>query len=68
VRICAEVHALRDEHPRTIAPASALGTEPFKLARPLSNLVNQAYGLTPDEIALLCHTTLPRTPSSSPAR
>ncbi|MCY2995918.1 MAG: hypothetical protein NTY19_49915 [Planctomycetota bacterium] len=35
--------------------------------RVISDLVNAAYGLTPDEIALLWATTLPRMPISRPA-
>src|ERR1017187_6014994 len=47
------VHALRDEYTRTIKPACALAAETLTMERTLSNLVNQAYALTPAEIALM---------------
>jgi hypothetical protein len=39
------LHALRDEHTRTIEPARALAAETLTLERTLSDLVNQAYDL-----------------------
>jgi hypothetical protein len=44
---------LRAEYTRTIEPARALAAETLRLERTLSDLVNQAYGLTPAEIALM---------------
>jgi hypothetical protein len=58
----AGVHALRDEYTRTIEPARALAAETLKLERTLSDLVNQAYGLTPAEIDLMWKTAPPRMP------
>jgi hypothetical protein len=58
----AGVHALRDEYTRTIEPARALAAETLKLERALSDLVNQAYGLTPEEIDLMWKTAPPRMP------
>jgi hypothetical protein len=58
---------LREEYTRTITPARALATETLKLERTLSDLVNQAYGLTPVEIALMWQTAPPRMPIPSPA-
>jgi hypothetical protein len=58
----AGVHALRDEYTRTIAPARALAAETLNLERTLSDLVNQAYALTPAEIALMWKTAPPRMP------
>ena len=46
----AGLHALRDEYTRTIEPARALAAETLTLERTLSDLVNQAYSLTPEEI------------------
>ncbi len=43
----AGLHALRDEYTRTSVPARALAAETLTLERALSNLVNQAYALTP---------------------
>ena len=42
----AGVHALRDEYTCTIEPARARAAETLQLERTLSNLVNQACGLT----------------------
>ena len=53
---------MRDEYTRTIEPSRALAAETLKLERTLSDLVNQAYGLTPPEIALMWQTTPPRMP------
>ena len=61
----AGVHALRDEFTRTIAQARA--AETLTLECPLSDLVNQAYALTPAEIALMWKTAPPRMPIPPPA-
>jgi hypothetical protein len=62
----AGLHALRDEYARTIEPARALAGETLTLERTLSDLVNQAYGLTLAEIALMWQTAPPRMPSPPP--
>ena len=62
----AGLQALRTEYTRTIEPARTLAAEALKLERTLSDLVNQAYGLTPDEIALLWDTAPPRIPIPRP--
>lgn len=62
----AGLQALRTEYTRTIEPARTLAAEALKLERTLSDLVNQAYGLTPDEIALLWDTAPPRMPIPKP--
>jgi hypothetical protein len=64
----AGLHGLRDEYTRTIEPARALAAETLTLERTLSNLVNQAYGLTPAEIELLWQTAPPRMPIPPPTR
>lgn len=56
----------RKEHPRTILPAQALAREALALERRISDLVNEAYGLTPDEVALIWATAPPRMPISKP--
>ncbi|HEY3969573.1 MAG TPA: hypothetical protein VGM05_33780, partial [Planctomycetaceae bacterium] len=53
---------LRDEHARTIEPASAQATGALQLEHRLSDLVNEAYGLAPDEVALMWKTAPPRMP------
>ena len=50
----------------TKKPAHALAAEASNLERTLSDLVNQAYGLTPAESALMWQTTPPRKPISPP--
>ena len=62
-----EAKALRDEYTRTIEPARALAAETLKLERALSDLVNQAYALTPAEIDLLWQTAPPRMPVTRPS-
>jgi hypothetical protein len=42
----AGLQALRDEYTRAIGPARALAADAVTLERALSDLVNQAYGLT----------------------
>jgi len=53
---------LRDEHAKAIAPARTQAAEALRLERELGNLVNEAYGLTPDEVALMWKTAPPRMP------
>ena len=45
-------------------PARAQAAEALQLERQLNDLVNQAYGLSPDEVALLWQTAPPRMPFS----
>ena len=63
----AGLHGLRDEYTRTIDPARALAAETLNLERTLSDLVNQAYALTPEEIDLMWQTAPPRMPIPTPA-
>jgi hypothetical protein len=63
----AGLQALREEYTRSIEPARVLAAEALQLERELSDLVNQAYGLTPDEIALMWATAPPRMPIPNPA-
>ena len=60
------VHALRAEYTRTIEPARAPTAETLNLERTLSDLVNQAYAITPAEIALMWKTAPPRMPIPAP--
>jgi hypothetical protein len=52
----AGLKALRDEYARSREPARKLAAEAVNLEHEISDLVNAAYGLTPDEIALLWAT------------
>lgn len=58
----AALKSLRDEHSRSIEPARVQAAEALKLEHTLSDLVNEAYGLTPDEVALMWETAPPRMP------
>lgn len=51
---------------RTLDPARRLAAEALDLERRISDLVNAAYGLTPEEIALMWRTAPPRMPLSPP--
>ena len=58
----AGVHAVRGEYARTVQPMQAVLREAGRLEWRLSDLVNQAYGLTPDEVRLMWATAPPRMP------
>lgn len=58
----AEIGELRREHADTIEPARQARAEIFALENQLSDLVNEAYGLTPDEVALMWRAAPPRMP------
>lgn len=58
----AGLRSLRDEYARTIEPAQRLAGEALALEHRLSDLINAAYGLTPDEVALMWATAPPRMP------
>ena len=58
--------SLWDEYARTIEPARQLIAEFVTLERQLSDLVNEAYGLTPDEVNLLWDSAPPRMPIPDP--
>lgn len=58
----AMIAELKREHADTIAPARQAASEALALERKLSDLVNAAYGLTPEDIALMWQTAPPRMP------
>ncbi|TRL25157.1 hypothetical protein FM996_20210 [Methylosinus sporium] len=58
----ADIARLKQEHADTIEPARRAVNESFKFERRLSDLVNSAYGLTPEEIDLMWRTAPPRMP------
>lgn len=60
----ASLAALRTEYTQSIELARALATEALALERTLSDLVNQAYYLTPEEVQLMWATAPPRMPFS----
>jgi len=62
----AGVRELREEYARTIEPARVLAAEARRLEQRVSDLVNEAYGLTPDEVRLMWETAPPRMPIARP--
>lgn len=62
----AALRAVREEHARSIQPMQARLREAERLERELSDLVDAAYGLTPDEVRLMWRTAPPRMPLTPP--
>jgi hypothetical protein len=62
----ASLAALRAEYTNSIDPARTLATETLQLERTLSDLINQAYALTPEEVQLMWETAPPRMPFTGP--
>ncbi len=62
----AEVKRSKQEHVTTVVPLQPLADEARTLDSRVSDLVNAAYGLTPDEIALMWQTAPPRMPIARP--
>jgi hypothetical protein len=58
----AEIAELRREYETTVEPARQIRAEISALEGRLSNLVNEAYGLAPDEVDLMWRTAPPRMP------
>jgi hypothetical protein len=58
----ADFARLKQEHAATVEPARRAATQALALERQLSDLVNAAYGLTPDEVELMWATAPPRMP------
>ena len=54
--------ALREEYTRTLEPMRLLVGQALQLEQQISDLVNAAYGLTPEEIDLMWKTAPPRMP------
>ena len=63
----AGLRGLRDEYVRTIEPARLLAAEALQLEHRLHDLVNAAYGLTPEEVRLMWETAPPRMPIPRPS-
>jgi len=58
----ADISELKREHSASIEPARVVRAEILALERQVSDLVNEAYGLTPEEVSLMWHTAPPRMP------
>ena len=61
------VQAVREEYANTVQPMRAALREAARLERRLSDLVNEAYGLTQGEVRLMWATAPPRMPLSPAA-
>ena len=59
-----EIGQLKLEHTVTVEPARRAAAEATARERRLSDLVNHAYGLTPEDVALMWATAPPRMPFS----
>jgi len=66
IRTAASLAALRAEYTNSIDPARSRAAEALQLERTLSDLINQAYGLTPTEVQLMWDTAPPRMPFTGP--
>ncbi len=62
----AALRNLREEHEQTIVPGQARAHEARGVEQQVSDLVNAAYGLTPEEIRLMWETAPPRMPIAGP--
>ena len=60
----ADLKRLKDEHATSVVPLQTLAAEADQLERRVSDLVNEAFGLTPEEVALMWQTAPPRMPIS----
>jgi hypothetical protein len=58
----AEIAHIRDAHASTVEPARRAAAEILRLERDLSDRVNAAYGLTPEDVRLMWETAPPRMP------
>jgi len=58
----AAMRSLQEQHATTIQPVRNLIGEADALEHQLSDLVNEAYGLTPEEVELMWRTAPPRMP------
>ena len=57
----------RAEYGRSIDPGRALAAEALTPENEIRTLVNAAYGLTPEEVALMWQTAPPRMPIAKTA-
>jgi hypothetical protein len=62
----AAISHVREEHARTIVPVARRLGEAVRCEQRLSDLVNDAYGLTPAEVKLMWRTAPPRMPIPPP--
>jgi hypothetical protein len=60
----AEVKRFKDEHAASVVPLQQLAREADVLERRVSDIVNEAFGLTPADVKLMWETAPPRMPIS----
>ena len=60
----AALNAVREEYVKSVQPMQGVLREAERLEWRLNDLVNDAYGLTPDEVRLMWSTAPPRMPST----
>ena len=60
----ADHRRLKDEHTKSVLPLHKLAREAEQLERQVSDVVNTAFGLTPDDVKLMWDTAPPRMPIS----
>jgi hypothetical protein len=58
----ADIAELKREHAKTIEPVRKARAEIFAIEQKLSDMVNEAYGLTADDVGLMWETAPPRMP------
>jgi hypothetical protein len=58
----ADIARVKQEYADTLSPAHGTAARVLAIERKLSDLVNAAYGLTPEEVALMWRTAPPRMP------
>ena len=63
----ADLKRLKDEHAKSVLPLHKLAREAEQLERRVSDVVNAAFGLTPDDVKLMWDTAPPRMPIARPA-
>jgi hypothetical protein len=60
--------SLREEYARTVEPMRETVARALRLERRLAGLVDEAYGLTAEEVALVWRTAPPRMPIPNPVQ
>jgi uncharacterized protein YhaN len=64
----AALKSLREEYARTVEPMRETVARALQLERRLAGLVDEAYGLTAEEVDLLWRTAPPRMPIPNPVQ
>ena len=62
----ADLQRIKAEHATTVVPLKANAARADQLEREVSDLVNEAFGLTPAEVKLMWDTAPPRMPFTAP--